>query len=96
MRKPYLHRDSSEVDILLHKKYELKLCRRRLINNSLKLLNGNNSLESINEGISKINEMIYKVTNEINKIRCTENVISIENFVNYADKIYNKQGNLKC
>ena len=92
MRKVYLHKDSSEVDFLLHKKYELKLCRRRLINNSLKLLNGNISIESINDGISKIDEMIYKVSSEINKIRGTENVISVENFVNYADKIYNKQG----
>ena len=91
MRKPYLHRDSSEVDILLHKKYELKLCRRRLINNSLKLLNGNISIESINEGVSKIDEMIYKVSSEINKIRGAENVVSVESFVNYADKIYNKQ-----
>lgn len=91
MRKPYLHRDSSEVDILLHKKYELKLCRRRLINNSLKLLNSNSSIENINDGVSKINEMIYKVTNEINRIRGTENIVSVESFVNYADKIYNKQ-----
>lgn len=67
------------------------MCKRRLINNSLKLLNGNNSLESINEGISsKINEMIYKVSSEINKIRGTENVVSVESFVNYTNEIYNK------
>lgn len=90
MRKPY-NIDNSELNNLKYKKYELKLCRRRLINNSLKLLNGNSSLESINDGISKINEMICKVSSEINKIRGTENVVSVENFVNYADKIYNKQ-----
>lgn len=90
MRKPY-NIDNSELNNLKYKKYELKLCKRRLINNSLKLLNSNSSIENINDGVSKINEMIYKVTNEINRIRGTENAISVESFVNYADKIYNKQ-----
>lgn len=90
MRKPY-NTGNSELNNLKYKKYELKLCRRRLINNSLKLLNRKSSLESINEGVSKIDEMIYRVTNEINRIRGTENVVSVESFVNYADKIYNKQ-----